>query len=201
MNEKVLILDFGSQYTQLIARRVREQNVYCEIHPFNHFPSPDASVKGIILSGSPSSVNDADAPNPELDALLNAFPVLGVCYGAQLLAKKLGGEVAKSAHREYGRAIMTQSGEMNMLTDGMSYESQVWMSHADTITKLPEQTTILAATTTIPVAAFRCDAYTPVYGIQFHPESCLTEHGVDILRNFIVIADEWNDRSPERILA
>ncbi|MCC7299029.1 MAG: glutamine-hydrolyzing GMP synthase [Bacteroidia bacterium] len=185
MNEKVLILDFGSQYTQLIARRVREQNVYCEIHPFNHFPSPDASVKGIILSGSPSSVNDADAPNPELDALLNAFPVLGVCYGAQLLAKKLGGEVAKSAHREYGRAIMTQSGEMNMLTDGMSYESQVWMSHADTITKLPEQTTILAATNTIPVAAFRCDAYTHVYGIQFHPEVYHSTEGKELLGNFL----------------
>src|SRR5688572_17881863 len=134
MNEKVLILDFGSQYTQLIARRVRELNVYCEIHPFNHFPEPDDSVKGIILSGGPSSVNDENAPDVDLQAFMEKYPVLGVCYGAQLMAKKMGGAVAKSTHREYGRAMMTQTGGANALLDGMSYESQVWMSHADTIT-------------------------------------------------------------------
>jgi GMP synthase (glutamine-hydrolysing) len=185
MNEKVLILDFGSQYTQLIARRVREQNVYCEIHPYNHYPEPDASVKGIILSGSPCSVNDADAPNPDIEKYLNTFPVLGVCYGAQMLAKKLGGEVAKSAHREYGRAIMQQTGEFNALLDGLSYESQVWMSHGDTITHLPEHTTVIATTQSIPVAAFRCDDYNHVYGIQFHPEVYHSTEGSELLRNFL----------------
>jgi GMP synthase (glutamine-hydrolysing) len=185
MNEKVLILDFGSQYTQLIARRVREQNVYCEIHPYNHYPEPDASVKGIILSGSPCSVNDADAPNPDIEKYLNTFPVLGVCYGAQMLAKKLGGEVAKSAHREYGRAIMQQTCEFNALLDGLSYESQVWMSHGDTITRLPEHTTVIATTQSIPVAAFRCDDYNHVYGIQFHPEVYHSTEGSELLRNFL----------------
>lgn len=185
MTDKILILDFGSQYTQLIARRVRELNVYCEIHPYNHFPEPDASVKGIILSGSPSSVNDADAPDPDISGFLNKFPLLGVCYGAQLLAKKLGGAVAKSAHREYGRAIMSQTGEFNALLDGLSYESQVWMSHGDTITVMPEHTTVIAKTSSIPVAAFRCDDYTHVYGIQFHPEVYHSTEGKELLSNFL----------------
>lgn len=185
MNDKILILDFGSQYTQLIARRVRELNVYCEIHPYNHYPSPDASVKGIILSGSPCSVNDADAPDVELQAWLNKFPLLGVCYGAQLMAKKTGGEVARSAHREYGRAMMTQTGESNALLDGLSYESQVWMSHGDTITRMPEHTTVIAKTASIPVAAFQFDEYNHVYGIQFHPEVYHSTEGKQLLSNFL----------------
>lgn len=185
MTDKILILDFGSQYTQLIARRIREQNVYCEIHPYNHFPQPDADTKGIILSGSPCSVNDIDAPNPDITPFLNKFPILGVCYGAQLLAKQFGGTVAKSAHREYGRATMSQTGEFNALLDGLSHESQVWMSHADTITVMPEQTTVIARTGSIPVAAFRCDAYNHVYGIQFHPEVYHSIEGKELLANFL----------------
>ncbi|MBS3914265.1 MAG: glutamine-hydrolyzing GMP synthase [Bacteroidetes bacterium] len=185
MHEKILILDFGSQYTQLIARRIREHNVYCEIHPYNHYPQPDASIKGIILSGSPCSVNDTDAPDVELEAFMAKFPVLGVCYGAQLMAKKLGGEVAKSTQREYGRAMMTQNGEHNKLLDGVNYETQVWMSHADTITRMPEGTTVIATTTAIPVAAFRFEDFENVYGIQFHPEVYHTLEGKEILGNFL----------------
>lgn len=185
MTEKVLIIDFGSQFTQLIARRVRELNVYCEIHPYNHFPQPDASVKGIILSGSPSSVNEENAPDIDMAAFLSNFPVLGVCYGAQLMAKKLGGEVARSAHREYGRAMLQQSGEFNALLDGLSYESQVWMSHGDTITKLPENTTIIGKTNSIPIAAFQLHNYNNVYGIQFHPEVYHTTEGKALLGNFL----------------
>lgn len=185
MHDKILILDFGSQYTQLIARRVRELNVYCEIHPYNHFPEIDDSVKGIILSGSPSSVNEANAPDIDLAKFLDKTPVLGVCYGAQLLAKKLGGEVSKSAHREYGRAIMTQTGEINLLLDGLKYESQVWMSHADTITNTPPHTTIIAKTASIPVAAFKLDNYGHVYGIQFHPEVYHSEQGLELLSNYL----------------
>ncbi|MBL7812180.1 MAG: glutamine-hydrolyzing GMP synthase [Bacteroidetes bacterium] len=185
MTEKILILDFGSQYTQLIARRVRELNVYCEIHPYNHYPAPDASVKGVILSGGPSSVNDTDAPDLDLQPFLQGFPTLGVCYGAQLMAKKGGGEVSKSAHREYGRATLVQCGEPNALLDGLSYESQVWMSHADTITRLPEGTTIIGTTQAIPVAAFRLDAYNHAYGIQFHPEVYHSTEGKELLHNFL----------------
>jgi GMP synthase (glutamine-hydrolysing) len=185
MNDKVLIIDFGSQYTQLIARRVRELNVYCEIHPFNHLPQTDSSVKGIILSGGPSSVNDTDAPDVDLRGLMDKFPVLGVCYGAQLMAKKLGGEVAKSTHREYGRAMMTQTGEPSKLLEGMSYESQVWMSHADTITRMPEGTTVIATTASIPVAAFKFDDFENVFGIQFHPEVYHSLEGKQLLANYL----------------
>ena len=184
MTEKILILDFGSQYTQLIARKVRELNVYCEIHPFNHFPQPDETVKGLILSGGPCSVNDSESPNVDLGAFMNRIPVLGVCYGAQLMAKNFGGEVSRSAHREYGRATISQTGENNALLDGLSYESQVWMSHADTITKLPANSTLIARTGSIPVAAFRMDEYEHVYGIQFHPEVYHSTEGLDLLRNF-----------------
>lgn len=185
MTEKVLILDFGSQFTQLIARRVRELNVYCEIHPYNHFPAPDDTVKGIIFSGSPSSVNEEGAPDLDLNQFLSKYPLLGVCYGAQLLAKKLGGEVARSAHREYGRAMLQQTGEFNALLDGLSYESQVWMSHGDTITALPPNTTTIAKTSSIPIAAFQLNDYTDTYGIQFHPEVYHTEEGKKLLANFL----------------
>lgn len=184
MSDKILILDFGSQYTQLIARRVRELNVYCEIHPYNHYPEPDATVKGVILSGSPCSVREADAPNPELGSILSSLPVLGICYGAQLLARNFGGEVLPSAHREYGRAQIIQTGEPNTLLDGLSYTSQVWMSHADTITRLPKNSVLLAKTESIPVAAFQLKDYKHTYGIQFHPEVYHSVEGKALLQNF-----------------
>src|SRR5581483_1334887 len=133
MQEKILILDFGSQFTQLIARRVREMNIYCEIHPFNHYPQPDTSVKGIILSGSPCSVYDKNFPTVDLSGLLGKYPVLGICYGAQLMAKELGGEVAKSAKREYGRAHLHQLVANDALLKDVTRETQVWMSHSDTV--------------------------------------------------------------------
>jgi len=144
MTEKILILDFGSQYTQLIARRLRELFVYCEIHPFNHIPELTSDIKGIILSGSPCSVNETDAPMVDLDQLMSHGPLLGVCYGAQLLAKVNGGVVSRSDYREYGRAMMIRSEEGNALLQGLSAESQVWMSHGDTITALPDHATIIA---------------------------------------------------------
>ena len=184
MTDKILILDFGSQYTQLIARRIRELNVYCEIHPFNHFPKPDETVKGIILSGSPCSVLDDDAPDIDIDGL-PGVPILGVCYGAQLLAHKQGGELSKSSHREYGRANLTHIDTHYDLLKELSLGSQVWMSHGDTITKLPEQFESIAHTESIPVAAFKIKDR-PIYGIQFHPEVTHTTEGKTLLRNFVV---------------
>ena len=184
MTDKILILDFGSQYTQLIARRIRELNVYCEIHPFNHFPKPDETVKGIILSGSPCSVLDDDAPDIDLDGL-PGVPILGVCYGAQLLAHKQGGELSKSSHREYGRANLTHIDTHYDLLKELSLGSQVWMSHGDTITKLPEQFESIAHTESIPVAAFKISEK-PIYGIQFHPEVTHTTEGKTLLRNFVI---------------
>lgn len=193
MTDKILILDFGSQYTQLIARRIRELNVYCEIHPFNHYPKPDESVKGIILSGSPCSVLDEDAPDIAMDDLPKV-PILGVCYGAQLLAHKEGGELSKSSHREYGRANLTHIDTHYDLLKELTLGSQVWMSHGDTITKLPEQFESIAHTESIPVAAFKIKEK-PIYGIQFHPEVTHTVEGKVLLRNFVVhicrAAQDW----------
>ena len=138
MQETILILDFGSQYTQLIARRVRELNVYCEIHPYNKVPEITKNIKGVILSGSPFSVRDPQSPNPDLSAFKGKLPLLGVCYGAQLMAQKFGGEVLPSKHREYGRANLSYIKSENELFKGLSINSQVWMSHADTITKIPD---------------------------------------------------------------
>lgn len=183
MLEKVLILDFGSQYTQLIARRVRELNVYCEIHPFSNFPDPDDSVKGIILSGSPCSVLEAGAPDINTDKL-QGKPILGVCYGAQLMAHKEGGTVARSAHREYGRSAISVKGQ-NELFQGIDNDSQVWMSHGDTITNLPEHFSVIAHTSDIPVAAFKVEGK-PIYGIQFHPEVTHSVQGKELLHNFVV---------------
>jgi GMP synthase (glutamine-hydrolysing) len=132
LQEKILILDFGSQYTQLIARRIREINVYCEIYPYNHFPKPDKSVKGVILSGSPSSVRDKNAPFPDLTGIKGNIPVLGVCYGAQYLVQNFGGEVLPSGTREYGRANLISLNSNDPLFEGITPGTQVWMSHADT---------------------------------------------------------------------
>jgi GMP synthase (glutamine-hydrolysing) len=185
MVEKILILDFGSQYTQLIARRVRELNIYCEIHPFNHFPAIDASIKGVILSGSPASVNDAEAPTPDLSNILNKLPVLGVCYGAQYLAKFGGGVVAKSNSREYGRANLKFVNDKNALLKGIDQHSQVWMSHGDTIQQLPKNYTIIASTADVEAAAYQIND-TQTYCIQFHPEVYHSTQGTELLSNFVV---------------
>lgn len=183
--EKIIILDFGSQYTQLIGRRVREQNVYCEIHPFNKCPELDPSVKGVILSGSPASVRQQGAPTIDLSPIRGRVPVLGVCYGAQYLVHSNGGEVEPSATREYGRAMMTIGAPGSPLFIGVSEQSQVWMSHGDTIVKMPSNFKLLASTESVPNAAFRIDGE-ETYGIQFHPEVFHSTEGPKILHNFVV---------------
>jgi GMP synthase (glutamine-hydrolysing) len=211
MTEKILILDFGSQYTQLIARAVREANVYCEIIPYQKPFTFEPGLKGIILSGSPFSVNEEKAPDVNVQEFITKVPVLGVCYGAQLTAKRFGGKVEKSNKREYGRAILQRSKDDLLLKD-VSPQSQVWMSHADTILELPEGFELLATTTTIPIAAFRklnnshpgsfpeatgntqaaketltaLPAEFPLYGVQFHPEVYHSTEGKKILHNFLV---------------
>ncbi len=185
ITEKILILDFGSQYTQLIARRIRELNVYCEIYPFNAFPEPDDTVKGLILSGSPSSVKDPNAPIPEIDPLKGRFPILGICYGAQYLAQHYGGEVAPSDYREYGRARLGFIDTSNPLLQNISSNTQVWMSHGDTIMKLPENYRIISSTADIKVGAFAAEGEN-TYGLQFHPEVYHTTEGSTILKNFVV---------------
>ncbi len=188
MNNKILILDFGSQYTQLIARSIRELNVYCEIQPCTKPIAYDRSLKGIILSGSPFSVNDPQAPMPGIAAMGAHIPVLAVCYGAQLLAKQAGGEVGKSTHREYGRAHLKDISD-DPLFSTIAHGSQVWMSHSDTIKKLPEGFELIARTDSIPVAAFKAGkafATHAVYAIQFHPEVTHSTDGRQLLKNFIV---------------
>ncbi len=185
MQEKILILDFGSQYTQLIARRVRELNVYCEIHPYNKIPVLDASIKGVILSGSPYSVRDAEAPQVDLSAIKGKLPLLGVCYGAQYLSHYFGGEVAPSATREYGRAILTKKEGENPLLKDLSEQTQVWMSHGDTIVRIPENYHIIASTSDVLVAAFQI-AGEKTWGIQFHPEVYHSTEGKELLKNFVV---------------
>ena len=186
MAEKILILDFGSQYTQLIARAVREANVYCEIIPFHKQIEFDDSIKGIILSGSPFSVNDAKAPMVQVAALNAKVPVLGICYGAQLTAKQFGGTVANSNKREYGRAQLHIQ-QQDVLLQNVSEHSQVWMSHADTILELPSEFQVLATTENIPYAAFKkSESSLPLYCLQFHPEVYHSVEGKKIIQNFLV---------------
>lgn len=186
MTEKILILDFGGQYTQLIARAVREANVYCEIIPFHQEIEFDERLKGIILSGSPFSVNESNAPDVDVNTMQQKVPVLGICYGAQLAAKKFGGEVAKSNKREYGRALMRKKQDDVLLKDVMDL-SQVWMSHSDTILAMPQGFEVLATTDDIPFAAFKRNGTGyPVYGVQFHPEVYHSIEGKKILKNFLV---------------
>jgi GMP synthase (glutamine-hydrolysing) len=185
MQEKILILDFGSQYTQLIARRVRELNVYCEIHPFNHFPALDASVKGVILSGSPFSVRDEKAPVPDLTTIKGQVPLLGVCYGAQFLSHYYGGEVKASNTREYGRANLAHVDDQDPLFNSISQHSQVWMSHGDTIVSIPDTYTIVASTNDVKVAGYRVGEE-QTWGIQFHPEVYHSTEGSQLLKNFVV---------------
>lgn len=183
MHQKILILDFGSQFTQLIARRLRELNVYCEIHPYNKIPQLDENMKGIILSGSPASVHDKAAPQVDIDALSANLPVMGVCYGAQLIANNNGGVVSKTSNKEYGRAILNANTSCELFA-GIAHTSQVWMSHGDTITSLPAQFEIVATTDSIPVAGFRVKGKN-IYGIQFHPEVTHSIEGKTILKNFV----------------
>lgn len=197
MNQKIIIVDFGSQFTQLIARRVREQNVYCEIVPFYHELSPSPEIAGVILSGSPASVNQEDAPDFDVQKLIGKVPLLGVCYGAQLLSKKLGGKVENIAKREYGRAMLAQN-HTSILLHEIGGTSQVWMSHGDTIVELPRAYRITGSTEDVKIAAFEHE-FLPVFGVQFHPEVTHSTEGGRILRNFLYdicgLQGEWTPSS------
>lgn len=185
MQEKIIVLDLGSQYTQLIARCIRELNVYCEIYPFNRKPEIDDSVKGIVLSGSPSSVRDKNAPDPDLSGLKGERPLLGICYGAQYLVHHYGGEVLPSEIREYGRANLKFVKQDSDLFSGVAANTQVWMSHGDTIDRLPRNYEVIGSTEDVKVGAFEIKNE-PTYGIQFHPEVYHTTEGKKILKNFVV---------------
>ena len=187
MNETILIFDFGSQYTQLIARRLRELNVYCEIYPFNKFSEQlinSLNTKGVILSGSPFSVRTENAPDIDLSCVRGKLPVLGICYGAQLIAFKSGGEVMPSEIREYGRANLNFISDKSKLVANMSMGSQVWMSHGDTISGLPDDFSVIASTADVKVAGYKIDNE-DTYGIQFHPEVFHTTEGAVLLKNFV----------------
>jgi GMP synthase (glutamine-hydrolysing) len=185
MQDKIIILDFGSQYTQLIARKVRELNVYCDIVPFNKLPEPEPNIKGIILSGSPFSVKDKNAPKADLKKVIGKIPVLGICYGAQSLVEFNGGHVAASMHREYGRAKLNISRTDNQLLQDVLSNTRIWMSHGDTIKELPGEYTVTAKTEDVDIAAFECNER-KIYGIQFHPEVYHTQEGLKVLHNFVV---------------
>ena len=185
MQNNVLILDFGSQYTQLIARRIRELNIFCEIKPYNKLPEDLSSYKAVILSGSPSSVRAEDAPHPDLSQIRGIKPLLGVCYGAQYLAHFHGGEVGQSNTREYGRANLSSVKEQEAFFEGVEAGSQVWMSHSDTIKKLPTGAVKLASTHDVEYAAYRIEGE-ETYAIQFHPEVYHSTDGKRILENFLI---------------
>ncbi|HOI86259.1 MAG TPA: glutamine-hydrolyzing GMP synthase [Lentimicrobium sp.] len=200
MQETILILDFGSQYTQLIARRVRELNVYCEIHPFNKIPKITSWIKGVILSGSPFSVRDAGAPYPDLSEIRNKVPLLAVCYGAQYLAHTSGGEVMPSRIREYGRANLGFIDITNRLMKGLSQGSQVWMSHGDTILHKPADFTVIASTGDVEIAGYQVENE-PTWGIQFHPEVYHSTEGARLLSNFVVdICNCHQDWTPDSFI-
>lgn len=182
--QEILIIDFGSQYTQLIARRVRELNVYCEIHPFNKVPALTENIKGVILSGSPSSVMEEGSPTVDLQQFRGKLPLLGVCFGAQLLAKEYGGSVEKSESREYGRAHLVSLNTEDKLLKGIPANSQVWMSHGDTVTKLPEGAELTASTESVKNAAYTFKGE-ETYCIQFHPEVTHSTDGTTMLLNFV----------------
>ncbi|MCK9305048.1 MAG: glutamine-hydrolyzing GMP synthase [Bacteroidales bacterium] len=184
MTEKIIIMDFGSQFTQLIGRRIRELNVYCEIIPFDRFSSVTGNVKGVILSGSPYSVRDSAAPKPDLSAIRGKIPLLAICYGAQWIAHNSGGEVYPSESREYGRARLTITGNSNPLLNGVPDQSQVWMSHGDSIVVLPDRAVAIASTNNVKYAAYYIEDE-ETYAVQFHPEVYHSEHGLLILENFV----------------
>jgi len=194
MHEKIIILDFGSQTTQLIGRRVRELNTYCEIVPYNKFPKEDPSVKGVILSGSPFSVNDKDAFYADLADIRGKYPILGICYGAQFLASTSGGKVEKRDSREYGRAHLVTIAN-DPLFDGIGENSQIWMSHGDTITLLPDNFKAIASTSDVEVASYKIEGE-QTWGVQFHPEVYHTTDGIRLLNNFLNICECEKDWSP-----
>ena len=185
MQEKIIILDFGSQTTQLIGRRVRELNMYCEIVPYNKFPHDDPSVIGVILSGSPFSVYDESAFKVDLSNIRGKYPILGICYGAQFMAYSNGGKVEPAGTREYGRAHLSTFEHENPLLKGIREQSQVWMSHGDTITAIPENFKIIASTDKVAIAAYQVKGE-KVWGVQFHPEVFHSEDGTRLLKNFVV---------------
>ena len=198
MHEMILILDFGSQYTQLIARRVRELNVYCEIHPWNKAPELTDNVKGVILSGSPFSVRDEASPKPDLNDYKGKIPLLGVCFGAQYMASTFGGEVMQSKIREYGRANLSYIDQSSRLLKGMTTGSQVWMSHGDTIKQIPDNFMVITSTSDVRVAGYHVEDE-DTYGIQFHPEVYHSLEGTKLLKNFIVdicgCSQDWTPAS------
>ncbi|MDD6777611.1 MAG: glutamine-hydrolyzing GMP synthase, partial [Bacteroidales bacterium] len=185
MQEKIIILDFGSQTTQLIGRRVRELNMYCEIVPYNKFPHDDESVIGVILSGSPFSVYDEKAFKVDLSGIRGKYPLLGICYGAQFMAYTNGGKVEPAGTREYGRANLATFDAENALLKGVSHNSQVWMSHGDTITAIPDNFKIIASTDKVAVAAYQAVGE-KLWGVQFHPEVFHSVDGTQMLKNFVV---------------
>ena len=195
MQEKILILDFGSQTTQLIGRRLRELNTYCEIIPYNKLPEDLSAVAGVILSGSPYSVYDQEAFKVDLSSLRGKLPLLGICYGAQSLVHQAGGRVEPSDSREYGRAHLSIRHEHDALMEGVSSGSTVWMSHGDTITELPKGFRIVASTEDVEAAAFRIDGE-KTWGVQFHPEAYHSEEGLKILGNFLTVTGIRGNWSP-----
>jgi len=185
MQKNVLILDFGSQYTQLIARRVRELNIYCEIHPFNKLPEDLSAFKAVILSGSPFSCRNPEAPQPDLSQIKGKLPLLGVCFGAQFMAHNYGGEVVGSNTREFGRANLSFIKDKELLFEGIHEQSQVWMSHSDSIKSLPDHFIRMASTSDVLNAAYRIEGE-DTFGIQFHPEVYHSTDGAQLLENFLV---------------
>ena len=198
MQNKVLIVDFGSQYTQLIARRIRELFIYCEISPFNNLPEDLDEFKAVVLSGSPFSVNQKDSPNINLEQILGKKPILAICYGAQLIAKSLNGNVENSNSREYGRAKLSFIDSNCKLFKDINIDNQVWMSHGDTITSLPNNSKLIASTESVTNAAYRVESLN-LYALQFHPEVFHTENGFKIFENFFInelkFIKEWNPES------
>jgi len=198
MQNKVLIIDFGSQYTQLIARRIRELFIYCEISPFNNLPSDMDQFKAVVLSGSPFSVNQTDSPDIDLKMIMGSKPIIAICYGAQLVAKKFNGSVKNSNSREYGRANLSFIDNDCSLFEGINLNNQVWMSHGDTISKLPSGAKVIASTNSVSNAAYSIEEYN-LYALQFHPEVFHTENGLKIFENFFIkelgFIQEWNPES------
>ena len=193
--EKIIILDFGSQTTQLIGRRLRELNEYCEIVPYNKFPEQTDKIKGVILSGSPYSVYDPTAFKADLDKIRGKFPVLGICYGAQFMAYTSGGNVESAGSREYGRANLSFINQSDLLMKDIQPGSQIWMSHGDSITKIPEHFNKIASTDDVELAAYKVDGE-QTWGVQFHPEVFHTLDGTLLLENFLNICGCARDWSP-----
>ncbi len=193
--EKIIILDFGSQTTQLIGRRVRELNVYSEIVPYNKFPNDTTDIKGVILSGSPFSVNDKDAFRIEIDEIRRKFPLLGICYGAQSMVQQAGGKVEATKSREYGRAMLSWIDNNDLLFKGIDNHSQIWMSHGDTITEIPKNFQKVASTDDVEMAAYKIENE-QTWGVQFHPEVFHTTQGINLLENFVQICGCKQDWTP-----